>query len=130
MAPGVSRSPIPDQVWEHVRSEFALPTLEQVRGRLAELHEDPETVKRQLVRAFIDDGTYCPDSRSCQARHATVVALFQQAIGRRIAHNYFAAWMITPCPARQGARPVDLPAAAPAFSPNCGLGTGSGEGCT
>ena len=45
--------PVPDEVWESVRAEFALPTVEQVRRRLAELMEDPAPVMRQLVRVFL-----------------------------------------------------------------------------
>lgn len=33
--------PVAEEVWEFIRAEFALPTLEQVRRRLAELMEDP-----------------------------------------------------------------------------------------
>jgi hypothetical protein len=42
-----------EEVWESVRAEFALPALEQVRRRLAELMEDPAPVMRQLVRVFL-----------------------------------------------------------------------------
>jgi hypothetical protein len=45
--------PVSDEVWESIRTEFALPTLEQVRRRLAELMEDPAPVMRQLVRVFL-----------------------------------------------------------------------------
>lgn len=51
--------PVPDELWKAVRAELALPALEQVRRRLAELVEDPTPVMRQLVRVFIDEGTYC-----------------------------------------------------------------------
>ena len=44
--------PVPDQVWESIRAEFTLPTLEQVRRRLAELMEDTDPVMQQLVRVF------------------------------------------------------------------------------
>lgn len=44
---------ISDQTWAGIRSEFTLPTLEQVRRRLSELMEDPEPVMRQLVRVFL-----------------------------------------------------------------------------
>ncbi|MET3165265.1 UNVERIFIED_ORG: hypothetical protein ABIB19_003699 [Arthrobacter sp. UYEF10] len=50
MAPPIIGRPVPDEVWESVRAEFALPSLEQVRRRLAELMEDPEPVMWQLVR--------------------------------------------------------------------------------
>jgi hypothetical protein len=50
MPPPIIGRPVPDEVWESVRAEFALPALEQVRRRLAELIEDPAPVMRQLVR--------------------------------------------------------------------------------
>ena len=50
--------PVSDQIWEAIRAEFTLPSLGQVHRRLSELMEDPEPVMRQLVRVFIDDGTY------------------------------------------------------------------------
>ena len=52
--------PVSDQVWESIRAEFTLPSLEQVRRRLAELMEDTDPVMRQLVRVFIGEDTYCP----------------------------------------------------------------------
>jgi hypothetical protein len=113
--------PVPDEVWEAVRTEFALPTLEQVRCRLAELMEDPAPVMRQLVRVFIDEGTYCrgfqflPDGQL----HETVTSLFRHAMELKIPQNYFTAWMTTSSAGPGGARPVDsLPprtAAAPSF---------------
>jgi hypothetical protein len=51
--------PISDQTWAEIRAEFTLPALGQVRRRLSELIEDPEPVMQQLVRVFIDDGTFC-----------------------------------------------------------------------
>jgi hypothetical protein len=48
MPPPIIGRPVPDEVWEAVRAEFALPTVEQVRRRLAELMEDPAPVTRQL----------------------------------------------------------------------------------
>ena len=53
MLRSIIRRPVPDEVWESVRAEFALPTLEQVRRRLAELMEDPAPVMRELVRVLI-----------------------------------------------------------------------------
>ncbi|MET3721275.1 MULTISPECIES: hypothetical protein [unclassified Arthrobacter] len=52
--------PFNDQTWAGIRPEYTLPTLGQVRRRLSELMEDPEPVMQQLVRVFIDDGTFCP----------------------------------------------------------------------
>jgi hypothetical protein len=49
----VNGQTIPDQTWAGIRTEFTLPTLEQVRRRLSELMDDPEPVMRQLVRVFI-----------------------------------------------------------------------------
>ncbi len=54
------RQPISDQTWDAIRAEFTLPALRQVHRRLSELMEDPEPVMQQLVRVFIDDGTFCP----------------------------------------------------------------------
>lgn len=104
------RMPIPDQVWERIRSEFKLPTSDQVRERLSTLHEDPEPVMRQLVRVFIDEGTYCPGFQFLTdlSPHPVVLGLFRRAMELKIPHNYFALWMMSPCPALQGARPVDV----------------------
>jgi hypothetical protein len=107
----VYRLPIPDQVWERIRSEFKLPTLNQVRQRLSTLHEDPEPVMQQLVRVFLsDEGTYCPGFQFLTdlSPHPVVLGLFRRAMELKIPHNYFALWMINPCPALQGARPVDV----------------------
>jgi hypothetical protein len=54
----VNGQPINDQTWAGIRAEFTLPALQQVRRRLSELMEDPEQIMRQLVRVFIDDGTF------------------------------------------------------------------------
>ncbi|WP_426976943.1 hypothetical protein ACQCSU_19585 [Pseudarthrobacter sp. O4] len=56
----MNRQPVRDQTWEGIRAEFTLPALGQVRRRLSELMDYPEPVMRQLVRVFIDDGTFCP----------------------------------------------------------------------
>jgi hypothetical protein len=104
------RSPVPDQLWERIRNEFHLPSLEQVRERLAAIHEDPEPLMRQLVRVFIGEGTFCPgfQFRSDLTVDPVVLELFERAMELRIPHNYFALWMMTPSPALQGSRPVDL----------------------
>ncbi|MCU1518365.1 MAG: hypothetical protein JWQ75_3086 [Pseudarthrobacter sp.] len=115
MAPPIIGRPLPDDVWESVRAEFALPTEEQVRRRLAELMEDPAPVMRQLVRVFIGEGTYCPGFQFLPGGqvHPTVASLFRHALELRIAHNYFTAWMITPSATMGGARPVDTLARIP-----------------
>jgi hypothetical protein len=51
--------PVPEEIWTVLRSEFGLPSLEQVQTRLSGL-ADPESILRSLVRVFIDDGTFCP----------------------------------------------------------------------
>lgn len=104
------RSPVPEQLWERIRNEFHLPSLEQVRERFSAVHEDPEPVMRQLVRVFLDGGTYCPgyQFRPDQTLEPVVVALFERTMELRIPHNYFALWMMVPSPALQGKRPVDL----------------------
>ncbi|MHA7300426.1 hypothetical protein [Pseudarthrobacter sp. MDT1-22] len=101
--------PVSDQAWESIRSEFGLPTLEQVRRRLAELMEDTDPVMRQLVRVFVREDTYCPGFQFLPGGqiHPTVASLFRHALELRIAHNYFTAWMITPAHDLGGARPVD-----------------------
>ena len=101
--------PINDQTWAGIREEFTLPALQQVHRRLSELMEDPEPVMRQLVRVFIDDGTFCPGFQFLPGGqlHPTVVELFQRAMELDIPHNYFTLWMVTPSRALAGARPVD-----------------------
>jgi hypothetical protein len=105
----VNGQPITDQTWTGIRTEFTLPTLQQVRRRLAELVEDPEPVMRQLVRVFIDDGTYCPGFQFLPGGqlHPTVLTLFQRALELQVPHNYFTLWMVTPSRELAGTRPVD-----------------------
>jgi hypothetical protein len=112
----VNRQPINNQMWDGIRAEFTLPALDQVRRRLAELMEDPEPVMRQLVRVFIDDGTFCPGFQFLPGGqlHPTVVELFQRAMELQIPHNYFTVWMITPFRDLAGSRPVDLLKCSPA----------------
>ncbi|AOT05983.1 hypothetical protein [Arthrobacter sp. U41] len=101
---------INDQTWAGVRTEFTLPTLAQVHRRLSELMEDPEPVMRQLVRVFIDDGTFCPGFQFLPRGQLQppVTALFRRAMELDIPHNYFTLWMVTPSRELAGARPVDL----------------------
>jgi hypothetical protein len=101
--------PVPDHLWESIRAEFTLPTLEQVRRRLAELMEDTNPVMRQLIRVFVREETYCPGFQFLPGGqiHPTVASLFRHALELRIAHNYFTVWMITPARDLGGARPVD-----------------------
>jgi hypothetical protein len=89
---------ISDTVWERLEDEFTLPPLEQVQARMAALHNDPEPVMRQLVRAFVRDGTYCPgfQFRPDGSLHPVVIGLFDRALALHVPHNYFAVWMITP----------------------------------
>jgi hypothetical protein len=102
--------PVPDSVWESIRTEFTLPSLAQVRSRLAELMEDPEPVVQQLVRVFIGDGTYCPGFQFLPGGqlHPTVTALFARAMELKVPHNYFTPWMVAPSKRLGGSRPVDL----------------------
>jgi hypothetical protein len=101
--------PINGQTWAAIRTEFTLPTLEQVRRRLSELMEDPEPVMQQLVRVFIDDGTFCPGFQFLPGGQLRpqVIDLFGRALELQIPHNYFTLWMITPSRDLAGARPVD-----------------------
>lgn len=101
---------IPPAVWEGTRAEYGLPTLAQVRARLATLHADPEPIMRQLVRVFIGDETLCPGYQFTDTLDVkpAVMILFAKAMELRIAHNYFGAWMVTPSSELEGRRPVDL----------------------
>jgi len=71
--------------------------------------EDPEPLMQQLVRVFIDDGTFCPGFQFIPGGqlHPTVTALFRLAMELDIPHNYFTVWMITPSRDLAGTRPVD-----------------------
>lgn len=102
--------PISDQTWDAIRAEFTLPSLDQVRRRLSELMDDPEPVMQQLVRVFIDEGTYCPGFQFLAGGqlHRTVVDLFKRAMELKIPHNYFTVWMVRPSGSLGGSRPVDL----------------------
>ncbi|MET3952468.1 hypothetical protein [Arthrobacter sp. UYEF36] len=105
----MNRQPISDDTWERTRIEFTLPSLELVRRRLSELMEDPEPVMRQVVRVFIEEGTFCPGFQFLPGGqlHPTVVGPYQRAMELQIPHNYFTAWMVTPSRALAGGRPVD-----------------------
>jgi hypothetical protein len=102
--------PISDQIWEAIRAEFSLPSLAQVRRRLSELMEDPEPVMQQLVRVFIDEGTFCPGLQFLPGGqlHPRVVDLFKRAMELKVPHNYFTVWMVTPSGSLAGSRPVNL----------------------
>lgn len=110
MTANLYHSPIPEQLWDKIRKEFTLPTLGQVRQRLAAVHEDPESSMRQLIRVFVDDQTYCPgfQFRLDLSLNPVVVRVFERAMELRFPHNYFALWMMVRSPALQGRRPVDL----------------------
>ncbi len=105
----MSHGPIPPAVWEEIRNEFTLPTQDQVRAKFGTLVADPEPLMRQLVRVFVGDETLCPGYQFINGAqlHPVVMQLFARAMELRIAHNYFGAWMITPCPELGGRRPVD-----------------------
>lgn len=91
MTANLYRSPVPEQLWDRIREEFTLPTLEQVRDRLAALHEDPEPLMRQLTRVFVDDQTYCPGFQFSPdlSLSPVVVRVFERAMQLRIPHNCF-----------------------------------------
>lgn len=110
--------PISDQTWAAIRTEFTLPSLEQVQRRLSELMEDPDPVIQQLVRVFIGEGTYCPGFQFLTGGlvHPTVLELFQRAMALKIPHNHFTVWMVSPSAILAGARPVQhLEARPPAL---------------
>lgn len=104
----LNSQPISDQTWQGIRTEFTLPALLQVRRRLSELMEDPEPVIQQLIRVFIDDGTFCPGFQFLPdgQLHPTVVELFEHATELKIPHNYFTVWTVTPSRELSGSRPV------------------------
>ncbi|WP_400160550.1 hypothetical protein [Arthrobacter sp. BPSS-3] len=106
---------ISDQTWAGIRNEFTLPPLAQVHRRLSELVKDPEPIMRQLVRVFIDDGTFCPGFQFLPGGHLhpTVSLLFRRAMELKLPHNYFTVWMVTKSRDLAGARPVDRLNAAP-----------------
>jgi hypothetical protein len=64
---------------------------------------------RQLVRVFIDDGTFCPGFQFLPGGQLqpTVIGLFRRAMELDIPHNYFTVWMVTPSRDLAGSRPVD-----------------------
>lgn len=103
------RSPVPSQLWDAIRDEFGLPTLDHVRVRFESASPNAEPTLRQLVRVFIDDGTFCPgfQFQTDISLNPVIADLFQRAMQLRIPHNYFALWMMTPCNALDGIRPVD-----------------------
>jgi hypothetical protein len=103
-------SPIAPQLWDAIRDEFGLPALGQVRARLEASSPDPEPALRQLIRVFIDDGTFCPGFPFFPGGqlHPTVTALFRRSMELDIPHNYFTVWMVTPSRELGGTRPVDL----------------------
>lgn len=105
----ISHQQISNQTWEGIKNEFTLPALAQVRRRLSQLTDNPEPVMQQLVRVFIDDGTFCPGFQFLPGGqlHPTVVGLFRRAMELQIPHNYFTVWMITASRELGGARPVD-----------------------
>ncbi|MFF1831132.1 hypothetical protein [Paenarthrobacter sp. NPDC058040] len=112
----MNHSPTLDHIWEQVRTEFTLPALDQVRERLSTIHEDPGPVLEQVIRVFIDGGTFCPgfQFRADLSLHPAVTALFRRAMELKVPHNYFTAWMLTPRNALRGRRPVDILDTAPA----------------
>ena len=110
---------ISDQTWAAIRNEFTLPTLAQVHRRLSELMEDPEPVMRQLVRVFLDDGTFCPGFQFLPGGQLqpAVTALFRRAMELDIPHNYFTLWMVTSARGTAGSYVLD--AYAMTFSSRC-----------
>ena len=81
--------PVSDQIWEAIRAEFAPPSLGQVRWRLSEVLDDPEPMMQQLVRVFIDEGTFGSGFQFLAGGqlHPTVIDLFKRAMELKIPHN-------------------------------------------
>nr|WP_012311425.1 hypothetical protein [Arthrobacter sp. Chr15]ABR67060.1 unknown [Arthrobacter sp. Chr15] len=65
---------------------------------------------QELVRVFVGEGTFCPgyQFQTDLTLNPVVTGLFQRALKLLIPHNYFALWMMLPCSALEGRRPVDL----------------------
>ncbi|WP_416416176.1 hypothetical protein [Paenarthrobacter aromaticivorans] len=65
---------------------------------------------QQLVRVFVDEDTCCPgfQFQADLSLDPVVSVLFDRAMALKIPHNYFALWMMLPCAALKGTRPVDL----------------------
>jgi hypothetical protein len=102
--PGRFWPAVGDEVWNRIREEFTLPSLEDVAARLSADRPMP-----QLVRVFIGEGTFCPGFQFLDGEpNPSVLRLFDAAMDLKVPHNVFAAWMVTPLRSHGGARPVDV----------------------
>lgn len=97
---------VPEHIWDSIREEFTLPTATDLEAHF-QAQGDTEAMRRAL-RVFIGEGTFCPGFQLKDGRfHEPVLRVFDQALGLKIPHNVFAAWMVSPLPGAAGSRPVD-----------------------
>lgn len=101
---------MPDYVWDRIKSEFMLPTEDELEKHFAARFDDPSPYMQKAVRVFIGDETYCPGFQLGEDRlfRQPVLDLFTKAMELKIPHNVFAAWMMTPNRRLNGSRPVDM----------------------
>lgn len=100
---------VPDRVWDQIRAEFGLFTVDQLEMHFETLFDDPEPFMQQAVRVFIGDETFFPGFQMNEHNtglHPVVLALYNQALKQGIPPNVFSAWMMTP-PYKGTERPVD-----------------------
>lgn len=104
--------PVPDRVWDQIRAEFGLFTVDQFEVHFETLFDDPEPFLQQAVRVFAGDETFLTGFQLHDFQlhntglHPVVLALYNQALEQEIPHNVFSAWMMTP-PYKGTERPVD-----------------------
>ncbi|NSX38937.1 hypothetical protein HTS88_21415 [Pseudarthrobacter oxydans] len=104
--PGRFWPAIGDDVWDRIRSEFGLPSLEDVTRRFQASSDQPLP---SFVRVFIGEGTFCPGFQFQDGDPVpAVLRLFDAALELKVPHNVFAAWMVTPVRASGTARPIDV----------------------
>lgn len=104
--PGRFWPAVGDDVWDRIRSEFGLPSLEDVTARFKASSDRPLP---HLVRVFIGEGTFCPGFQFIDGEPNTaVLRLFDAALELKVPHNVFVAWMVTPLRSSGSVRPVDV----------------------
>lgn len=101
---------VPDHVWDRIKTEFTLPTEDELRTHFEARLSDPVPYMQRAVRVFIGDGTYCPGFQLSDdgTFRQPVLDLFTRAMELKFPHNIFAAWMMTPLRQLGSSRPVDV----------------------
>lgn len=106
--------PVPDRVWDEIRAEFGLFTVDQFEMHFETLFDDPEPFLQQAVRVFVGDETFFPGFQMHDFQlhntglHPVVLALYNQALEQEIPHNVFSAWMMPPLIKGQSGRLMHL----------------------